>query len=179
MLKQKYFIAIIPNTELSEQITLFRKQYLPGINLKDEHKKFPHITLQHTFSRTEEIEEPLTVSITALIKKISPFNVHISGAGHFDKRIIYLKVESNPELTGLHEDIKNMLCGSFGFLQNEVAAAFTPHITLEKKLVMKEFDDCWEKIRDVHFEKSFMADSVSLMRHTGIKWIEARRFDME
>ena len=178
MLKNKYFIAILPDAAISGQITLFRKTFLAGLNAKDEHKKFPHITLQHTFSRAEEIEKEIDPYLSQLRKKIKPFSIVLSGTGHFDNRIIYIKVMDQPLLIDLYIEVKKILTEKLNFASNEVASSFTPHVTLEKKITRQDFQKYWDQIKNIPFEGTFVADSFSLMRHTGIKWEEIRRYDL-
>ncbi len=147
-----------------------RRNYLPGVNLRDEHKKFPHITLQHTFSREEAIERELGNYLHELSHSVSPFPVRLSGIGQFDGRIIHLKAEQSEMLTGLHLGVKSILVNKFQFSAKDVSADFKPHITLEKKLSGEDFNTCWKNTRDVTVNERFIADSFSLLRHTGVKW---------
>jgi len=177
VLKNKYFIAILPDAAISGQITLFRKTFLAGLNAKDEHKKFPHITLQHTFSRAEEIEKEIDPYLFELGKKSRPFPISLSGTGHFDNRIIYIKVMDQPFLNNLYTEVKKLLIEKLNFASNEVASSFTPHVTLEKKITRQDFQKYWDEIMNIPFEGIFVADSFSLMRHTGVKWEEIRRYE--
>jgi len=176
---QKYFIAIVPGAELSVKITAFRKNYLTGLNPKDEHKKFPHITLQHTFSRGEEIEDKLHPFLLSLAERSHPFEIKLYGSGHFDRRVIFIGIEENPILVKLHDDLKEILLSEIDFDSKEVSVEYHPHITLEKKIKGADFNFYWEKIRDIKFEGVFQCDSFSLMRHNGRIWEEAERFDLK
>ena len=167
---------MIPDMELSDRVTAFRKKFLSGLNERDEHKKFPHITLQHTFGRPVEIEEEIDPGLQSMGKDFSPFEVSLSGIGHFDKRVIWLKVVDNPVLSELNIRIKKFLLEKMRFTADEVSSDYIPHITLEKKLRKEDFEKCWKIISDEKFEGSFTADSFSLMRHTGVKWNEIRRY---
>src|SRR4051812_14103389 len=105
----KYFIAIIPDSGTCSEIILFRKRYLQGLNVNDEHKKFPHITLQHTFSRDEGLKNELRPLLQLLSGNVKPFEIFLSGVGHFDYRVIFIGVNENPKLLKLHQNIKNNL----------------------------------------------------------------------
>src|SRR5690349_4443630 len=111
----KYFIAILPDSEISSGIILFRKKYLEGLNVKEEHKKFPHITLQHTFSRPEEIEKEIRPFLLSLSKKNHPFEIELSAVGHFDRRVIFIGVKENPVLLKLHQELKDLLISDLKF----------------------------------------------------------------
>ena len=167
----KYFIAVIPGPDLSERITSLRKTFLPGVNNRDDHKKFPHITLQHTFSRSEIIEKDLGRCLNELARTVKPFPVKLSGVGHFDGRIIYVKVDESETLNGLYRGVKSILVNKFQFSTKEVSADFKPHVTLEKKIAGEDFNMHWKNIKDVEVNERFIADSFSLLRHNGVKWV--------
>jgi len=172
----KYFIAIIPDREISTGINSFRKKYLEGLNVNEEHKKFPHITLQHTFSREEGIEIELRPYLKFLAGSIQPFEIGVSGVGHFDYRVIFIGVNENPELLNLHQGLKNILETYLKFTAKEVAVDYHPHITLEKKITKADFRKYWFTVHDKNFEGKFHCYSFSLMKHNGRIWEESERF---
>jgi len=178
VLKSNYFIAIQPGFSLASKIISFRKKYLAGLNEKDEHKKFPHITLQHTFSRDEKVEEDLRPHLISLAQNFQPFEINLSGIGHFDHRVIFIGVEDDPVLKKLHLDLKNILTTEIGFGEKEVAVNYKPHITLEKKISKADFDFYWEKIKDEKIEGKFQCKSFSLMKHNGRVWDEYENFNL-
>lgn len=167
----KYFIAVIPGPVVADRISALRKTHLAGLNIKDEHKKFPHITLQHTFSREDAIEKELGIYLSEVAQTVKPFPVKLSGVGHFDGRIIYVKVDRNDLLTELHLRVKSILVSKFQFKPKEVSSDFQPHITLEKKLTGENFNKFWKTIKDVEVNENFIANSFSLLRHNGVKWV--------
>lgn len=175
----KYFIAIIPDSEISSGIISFRKKYLEGLNVNDEHKKFPHITLQHTFSREEGIENELRPYLQFLSGSIEPFEITVSGVGHFDYRVIFIGVNENPELLKLHQGLKNILLTYLKFTSKEVAVEYHLHITLEKKITKSDFRKYWFTIHDKKFEGKFRCSSFSLMKHNGRVWEEASKYNLK
>jgi 2'-5' RNA ligase len=174
--KCKYFIAIIPESSLSSEIYLFRKKYLDGLNMNNEHKKFPHITLQHPFSREEGIENEIRSYLNTLAENFHPFEIRLSGVSHFDHRVIFIGVEENPVLMQLHQELKEMLMKELKFNSEEVSVEYHPHITLEKKITKADFNLFWKKIQDEKFEGSFQCSSFFLMKHNGRVWEEAEKF---
>jgi hypothetical protein len=57
MQRKMYFLAILPPADVADRIIAFRKKYLQGIQVGDEHKKFPHVTMQHTFHRKSRLRK--------------------------------------------------------------------------------------------------------------------------
>ena len=176
---QKYFIAIIPPTGLSGKIISFRKKYLGGLNEKDEHKKFPHLTLQHTFSREEGVEKKIHPHLISLAENFKSFEIKLSGVGHFDQHVIFIGIEDNPVLKKLHVDLKNILTTKIGFNPKEVSGDYKPHITLEKKIAKNDFNYYWEKVKDEKFAGKFPCESLSLMKHNGRIWEECKRYNLK
>jgi 2'-5' RNA ligase len=179
MLMNKYFIAILPDIKLASEIISFRRKYLTGLNEKDGHKKFPHITLQHTFSRGEGLEEKIRPYLLSLAEGSHPFEIRLSGLGHFDRRVIFIRVEDNPALVKLHQDLKEILLTKMNFYLKEVSVEYHPHVTLEKKIKSADFDFYWEKIQDQKFIGKFLCNSFSLMKHNGRIWEEAEKFNLK
>jgi 2'-5' RNA ligase len=176
MLMNKYFIAILPDFKLASEIISFRRKYMTGLNEKDEHKKFPHITLQHTFSKTPEIEEALRPFLLSLAERRHRFEINLSGFGQFNHRVIFIEVVENPALVQLYQEIKQILLTKMDFASNEVSVKYHPHITLEKKIKSADFNFYWEKIEDQKFNGEFLCNSFSLMRHNGRVWEEIEKF---
>ena len=176
---QKYFISILPDDQFASDVIAFRRKYLHGLNPKDEHKKFPHITLQHTFSRADGFEAVIQPHLNSVAGNFQPFEIRVSGIGHFDQRVIFIKVEENHVLLNLHHDLKEMLMTKMNFTSKEVVDEYRPHITLEKKISKADFNFHWSKIRDENFEKKFLCDSFSLMKHNGRVWEEADKYYLQ
>lgn len=178
MQKQKYFIAILPAPSLASEITTFRKKHLDGLNDKIEYKKFPHITLQHTFSREEKFESQGRPYLRSLAESFQSFEIKLSGVNHFDRRVLFIEVEENPLLLKLHQDLINVLMDDLKFTAKEVAVNYHPHLTLEKKISKPDFSFYWNKIQDEKFQGEFQCNSFSLMKHNGMVWEETERFDL-
>ncbi len=117
--------------------------------------------------------------LQALAKNFHPFEIELSGVGHFDQRVIYIDVVPNAELMNLYGELKNMLLSEMNFSPNEVAPDYHPHITLEKKISKSDFGDYSKKIQDEKFEGKFLCRSFSLMKHNGRIWAEIEKFDLE
>ena len=176
MKNQIYFIAIIPPENISDEINKLRKQLLPDFNIHSEHKKFPHITLQHTFRRSPEIEPLLTSYLNELAQTLKPFNVTINNCNHFDSLTLYIAVNNNNPLQNLYKQVKNILVERFNFPSNHISNNFTPHITLEKKLTKELFTKGWNAIEYLQYKATFTVTSFSLMKHNGIKWEPLHHF---
>src|SRR6185503_5689834 len=175
-MKQLYFLAILPPSEISRQIDSFRKKILPHVKPKEEHKKFPHVTLQHTFRREPEIEKVFEEKLSVLARGIDPFSVSTNGIGHFDKSVIYISVMPNPDLETLYGNVREFLLKEMQFREEETAKEYKPHITLEKKLSKPEFSEHWENIKLMSLPLTFPVRSLSLMKHNGRSWDELKRF---
>jgi 2'-5' RNA ligase len=114
---------------------------------------------------------------TAFANSRSPFSITTEQVGHFDKSVIYLSVENNPELQNLYDQLKEFLLTQLEFRQEETGNNFKPHITLEKKLSKEDFRKGWEGIKDLSLRTSFEASHFSLMKHNGRNWEERERFE--
>ncbi len=179
MKNQIYFIAIIPPVNISEEINKLRKQLLPDFNVHNEDKKFPHITLQHTFRRSTEIEQLVTYFLNELAQVLKPFEITINNFNHFDNRTLYIAVNKNEPLQNLYQQVKKILVEKLNFPSNHISNNFTPHITLEKKLTKELFTMGWNAIEHLQYKATFTVSSFSLMKHNGIKWEPLHHFNFQ
>lgn len=117
----KYFLAVVPPTELATQIDVFRAEWgqssLPA-----------HITVKapNSLSRLEQ----WLPEVTALCHRSSPIPVHLEGIRRFPSGTIYWQVKS-PGLIALHHSVLTIIAPPI----DERAAyfegsAYVPHLTL-------------------------------------------------
>ncbi len=129
-----YGIVIFPSKKLQDIANSYRKRYDPHYALVP-----PHLTLKNVFSADDDQIKDIAGKLSAISKKYDPFNLKVYKVSSFQpvNNVIYFKVESKPELQGLHDDMHN----NQNFMGDEPEFAFVPHITIAQKLSNDEHSD--------------------------------------
>jgi len=107
----------------------------------------PHITFQA--GKTESIRQ-LKKDFQKIVPDIKPFVIEINGARHFDKKVIYLKVEKTAELIRINTLINQFLkTHCQGLFEYFVPPNWIPHITLAMDdLTEENFKKAWSQLKD-------------------------------
>lgn len=172
-----YFIALVPNREIREQVKklkeAFRTDYGAGHALKSP----AHITLQMPFKRNEDREKLLIESLAEFASYQRGFTIDLDGFGCFEPRVIYLKVTGDKPIQKLHRDLKAMLVENVGFTPDELATKIHPHVTLATRdLSETTFYTAWPAYENRKFEATFPVSSIFLLKHNGKSWDIFREF---
>jgi hypothetical protein len=69
---------------------------------------FPHPHVAFQVAKTEAPAQ-LKKDLHALVSEIRPFEIEVSGVGHFDKKVIYLKVKKTKRLIAVGKLINQFL----------------------------------------------------------------------
>lgn len=177
ILKQKkekplYFIGIVCPEPLQGEITSFKNYFLEKYNCRCALKAPAHTTLIPPFRMEEEPYKMLTDMLRQFNSTIKPFDITLSGFGHFDKRTIFVKPVPNPSLINLYNDLRDKLSSLIPM--NEQEKKFNPHITIANRdLKQNDYRQAWEYFKVKTFEREFTCKQISLLK-LGIKWEEER-----
>lgn len=172
-----YFIAIIPHSELREEVRAVK------VRMRDRHgaghalKSPAHITLQMPFKRNIRDELPVSAALRTFAAKETPFNVDLDGFGCFAPRVIYIRVTDPEPVRELHMRLKQMLIDILGFSQNEIMQDVQPHITVATRdLTRDAFREAWAEMKDEEFRGTFGVNSIFLLKHNGRDWNILKEF---
>lgn len=175
-----YFIALVPNREIREQVKklkeAFRTDYGAGHALKSP----AHITLQMPFKRVPALENDLCESLEQFAGNQKGFSVGLKGFGCFEPRVIYLKVTGHEPIQKLQQDLKAMLAEKTGFTPDELTTKIHPHMTLATRDLSEEaFYKAWPAYEHRKFEATFPVSGIFLLKHNGKSWDIFREFSFK
>jgi 2'-5' RNA ligase len=105
--------------------------------------------------------------------KHSPDVLHIQlkGFGHFGKRVIYARVEENPDLSALHDSFNGYMKGMLGQALKDNNQPFTPHVTIATRdLSPQAFTESWAYLSNRSLEMDMSISKLSLMILRDGKW---------
>jgi 2'-5' RNA ligase len=166
-----YFIAIIPDSEIREDIRKVKErmkaEYGPGHALKSP----AHITLQMPFKRNHEDETLMSGTIRMFVKGEKSFTVDLDGFGAFGPRVIFIKITDPGPVRAMHSRLKEVLMAELHFSPEEIMKDVQPHITVATRDLTKEtFSEAWPEFQKEEFRASFDVHSVFLLKHNGRNW---------
>jgi len=173
-----FFIAIVPEEPVQEEITLFKKEAATRFNSMHALRSPPHITLSPPFkwpgSQVLELED-------ALIQFASgeaAFELKLKNFDCFRPRVIFIDVEKNDQLSRLQQALAEHLAGAIG-LESRDKRPYHPHMTIAfKDLKRSVFPQAWEYFRQQKYERQFPVEDIVLLRHNGKLWEVKRRYEL-
>lgn len=177
----QYFIALIPPSPVYEQALTLKNYFRDNYNSKASLNSPPHITLHMPFRWKEKREEKLIDSLQAFSDGVDPFKVCLDNFSAFPPRVIFINVVNNEALDTLQKMVMRFCKRELNlFNANFQAQPFHPHITLAFRDLKKPvFKKAWEEFSTKEYKAEFIADKITLLKHTGKLWAVFREFGLE
>lgn len=172
-----YFIAILPNQELQNEVTELKNYMAANYSSKSALSSPPHITLYPPFRENVEIEKKIINSLSDFTSKQKQFEIVMNGFGCFKPKTIFIKPEENSSLDLMHSELLQHLKASISLcdLQNE--KPYHPHMTIATRDLKKSsFFKAWDEFRTKEFYRRFEVNSLALLKHNGKYWEILEKF---
>jgi len=172
-----YFIALVPQHGLREQVKAFKKEIEARYQAKHALKLPAHITLKMPFNIRKE-EEPLLIkSLQELADRIPLFDVELSGFDYFKSGVIFVKCADHDPIIEVHNKLEQVFARKLGVKKNEDPSRFYPHMTIASRDLSAEFfPKARAEFKNREFHASFEAESFFLFKHNGKTWDVHRKF---
>jgi len=172
-----YFIALVPQHGLREQVKVFKKEIEARFQAKHALKLPAHITLKIPFNIRKE-EEPLLIkSLQELAGRITVFNVELSGFDYFKSGVIFVKCVNHDAIMDIHNKLEKVFVQKLGVEKIENPSRFYPHMTIASRDLSAEFfSKAKVEFKTREFRASFEAESFFLFKHNGKTWDVHRKF---
>jgi len=170
--KTLYFIAVIPPELIQNEVTEFKNHFLEKYGIRQALKSPPHITLHPPFNWPESKEDDLKEGLTRFAAKNNRFSITLNGFGAFKPRVIFVDALHNKELELLFERIEYYLERKWD-IDNQLRKGrkFNPHMTIAfRDLTKEQFFHSWPEFKDRNYQREFIANDISLLRHNGKFW---------
>ncbi len=176
--EELYFIAIIIEGTFGEEVTQIKQQFALKYNSKHALRSPPHITLHMPFKwRTDRIDF-LSGKLSDFALSKGPFEVMLDGFGSFSPRVIYIMVKPSAELNQIQHELKMAARQDLKLVNsNYKDKAFHPHVTVAfRDLSKKNYNVAWDEYADLNINHTFLANSISLLKHNGKHWAVYEKF---
>ena len=172
-----YFIALVPQHELREQIKAFKKEIEARYQAKHALKLPAHITLKMPFNFKKEEESFLIKSLQELADRIPVFDVELSGFDYFKSGVIFVKCADHDPIIEVHNNLEQVFARKLGVAKIEDSSRFYPHMTIASRDLSPEvFGKAWAEFKNREFHASFEAERFFLFKHNGKTWDVHRKF---
>jgi 2'-5' RNA ligase len=174
-----YFVAVIPNEEVSRQVHQIKLHVADQYNSKAALKSPPHITLYMPFRWNEKKEDRLVSTLSETASAYEPFPVYLKHFGAFKPRAIFVHVEESEPLASLQKDVIKAFKRQLNiFDKGFEERPFRPHLTVGFRDLKKPmFRKAWEEeFKEKEFEADFEAQQITLLKHNGKHWDLFRDF---
>lgn len=167
-----YFIAIIPNTKIVDELTEIKRHFANVYDSKASLNSLPHITLHMPFRWRDKKINLLHSTLIEISKSVDPFPVELKNFNCFEPKTIFVDVADNEKLNFLQYQVEKDFRMRLKLMNaNYRDQAFSPHITLAFRDLSKvNFRKAWEQFRGRGYDSTFIAESVVLLKHNGEKW---------
>lgn len=167
-----YGVIVLPPPDLYRELLAIRERHPLLRSLIP-----PHITVKSPFLFRQS-GAIVMEQVEAICRRWEPFEIQLSGLGVFRNSVIYVKVDENADLAGLHMDMVDGLDGYVETLTDRYdGGAYTPHLTLADKLAPEDLGEAKRALADCRFRRRFLVDEVHLLRGKG-KWDIFRSFPL-
>ncbi|WP_194973545.1 2'-5' RNA ligase family protein [Aquiflexum lacus] len=175
----KYFLAIVPEGLVQLQATALKNLMKEKFNLKYALKSPAHITLKMPFLWNENKEEKLGDLLAGFCRSIEPFSLNLNGFDKFGKRVIFIHVKKNQDLTDIQLLLSKFCKTELKLVEELSDRAYHPHMTIAfKDIKPKLFDAYWAFIKTQTFKEKLEVNDIALLKKVEGRWEVVRRFDL-
>jgi 2'-5' RNA ligase len=170
-----YFIALIPPDPVCSEIISMKRQIKEQYNSKAALRSPPHITLFMPFKSGESKIRSIKNSLANLSSQFPSISIKTDGFGCFRPRVIFINILKNDLLTRLHKAVHDSMKKEHHiFDSKDNPRPFNPHITIAfRDLKKQQFSRAWPHYQDMNFNREFVFDRLTLLRHNGKFWEES------
>jgi len=169
-----YFIALIPQQELCDEINNFKNDFAVRFNSVKALKVMPHITVKAPFKLITDAHNDLLKWFANLRFTGKAFNVELKDFGAFKNGyhpVVFINPVMNAELSLLHKTIITSFKEYYPAQTQHTDLKFKPHITIAyRDLTLQKFHQAWEEYKTKPFNAIFEVSGVYLLQHDTRQW---------
>lgn len=175
-----FFIALLPPSEIQATASEIKQYFSDRYHSRAAQKSPPHITLQPPFEWPAANVGSLQTSLATFALQHSPLPITLSGFGAFPPRVIYINVLKTPALISLQKVLATHMETELNIVgRRSQHRPYAPHLTVAfRDLKPSAFKKAWPEFETRSLQLQFMADQLTLLIHTGQRWIVSQAFPL-
>jgi 2'-5' RNA ligase len=162
---KKYFLAVVIQQPLFDEIEHVKQQLFIEHGLKGALRSPAHITLHRPFEWKEQKESILVEKLTTF-KFQKNITIELNDFSFFEPRVVFVDVKPNTEILQLHDSLKNFAKKELRLL-NEAhdMRGFHPHVTVAFRDLKKPlFYELETQFKSKKLTGSFNCNSFCLLK---------------
>ena len=169
-----YFIALIPQQELCDEINNFKNDFAKRFNSKKALKVMPHITLKAPFKLTADVHADLLKWFANLHFTGQAFTVELKDFGAFQNGyhpVVFINPVMNTELSLMQKEIITGFKNYFPAQVEHSDSKFRPHLTIAyRDLTLQKFREAWKEYKAKCFHAILEVTGIYLLQHDTRQW---------
>ncbi|WP_036531104.1 2'-5' RNA ligase family protein [Neosynechococcus sphagnicola] len=169
---QRFFIALLLPPAITTVAQDLQQQVAHQYRSRAALRSPPHITLHPPFEWPLSQVDNLVASIQEFAAIERPVPLVLEGFAAFPPRVIYIHVDQTPGLLALQQALQAHLTAQLGITDTVAPQrSFIPHVTIAfRDLTPTYFQVAWAEFQQRSLRFEFLAEEVTLLRHTGHCW---------
>ncbi|MBR9920695.1 MAG: 2'-5' RNA ligase family protein [Bacteroidetes bacterium] len=165
-----WFIAVLPDAVIQEEVTAFKMEAKERYKSKHALKSPPHITLIPPFRWPESDIGVVREIMEKTFTNHGGFELKLEGFDRFGERVIFVAVAECQTLSRLQSDLKGQFADALG-IRDSRYTDFHPHMTVAfKDLKKADFADAWSWFSSKTYSRTFEVNQLFLFRHHNGRW---------
>jgi len=166
---QLYFVALLPDESIQHEVTAFKQEARERFDAGHALKSPPHITLVPPFQCAPDRQTELLPALNEAAAGLAPFPVQLRHFDRFGQRVIFVHTEIDQPLLTCQRVAADVFHQRVGVQPD--TRPFHPHMTVAfKDLKRSLFSEAWRYFSAQVYERRFMAEALTLLRHSGQRW---------
>jgi 2'-5' RNA ligase len=177
-IKHKYFIAIVFDSPLQDELTELKKIVEQQFNSKGALRSPAHITLQMPFDWEEKKVDRLHLQLAQFAATQKVFKIELKDFDYFEPRVVFVNVVSSENLQTLQSNLQTHLKLQLQLLETDgKLRGFHPHVTIGfRDLKKPQFFEAKTYFSERIFYSNVNCYCISLLKHDGLKWNVVKNF---
>lgn len=169
-----YFIALIPQKEVRNKITIVKEDFAKRFNNRKALKVYPHITLKAPFKYPADLHDDVANWFSDLKITHHTFNIQLKNFGAFHNKhnlMVFVNLIITHELTVIQNKIISGFKSFFPEGIHPIDLKFKPHVTIAyRDLLPEQFQKAWLEYKSKSYNATFQVKGFYLLQHDTKKW---------
>lgn len=177
---EKYFLAIVPEADIQQRITVLKENIKSEFNVKYSLKSPGHVTLKMPFSYNEAKEDRLISTLQDFLSSKNGFELELRGVSTFGSRVVFIGVEENQELMALQASLLVFCKKELKQVEELSDRNYHPHLTIAFKDLKKEqIPNIIQLARNADINLKFDVNQIVLLKRINHKWQILKRMSFK
>lgn len=159
-----YLLVILPDEWVAAETMRIKQHFKDAYGCSKAFSMKPHLTLSK-FVQSEQMEQAIVEYIEKFTRSIKPFDLILSGFGHFPRHTIYINILNPSPVVDIVENFKSgfkqILTGTE---QYKPIFVTKPHLTIARGMKDLQHEQAWLEWENREFKASFKVEALVLLK---------------